>query len=263
MNVLSLFDGMSCTQIALDRLGITPEHYYASEIDKYAIAVTQANYPNTVQLGDVRNIRWRNDPLIDLLVCGSPCQGFSFAGKGKAFKDERSKLFYEAVRIIEEAEPTYFLIENVRMKQEYQDVISDLLGVTPIKICSSLLSAQRRVRYYWTNIPGICQPEDKGIVLNDIIEDGVVDRDKAHCIDANYYKGGNLKSYFEKHRRQLVFTNETYTNYRKLTPNEVESLQTVPKDYTKHVSNTQRFKMLGNGFTVDIVSHILSHMKGI
>ena len=189
------------------------------------------------------------------------------------------------------------------MKKEYQDVISDLLGVEPIKINSSLVSAQNRVRLYWTNIPNVTVPEDKGIVIADIIDDGFVDRDKSHCIDANYFKGGNLKSYFEKHRRQLVFSNDglcrepkilqiphgynkgglkenkspsmttsswqhnnhlTYDDgltYRKLTPIECERLQTVPDNYTEGVSNTQRYRMLGNGWTVDVISHILKNIK--
>ena len=124
------------------------------------------------------------------------------------FDDPRSKLFFEYVRLLKELKPKYFLLENVRMKQESQDVISEALGVKPIAINSNLLSAQNRYRLYWTNIPGVDQPEDKGINLVDIIEDGVTDREKSHCLDANYFKGGNLKSYFEKHRRQLIFSDD-------------------------------------------------------
>jgi site-specific DNA-cytosine methylase len=302
MEVLSLFDGMSCARIALDRANIPVTNYYASEIDKYAIRVSQANYPDIIQLGDVQDISFKEGD-IDLLIGGSPCQGFSFAGRQLNFDDLRSKLFFEYVRVLKECKPKYFLLENVRMKKDYQDVISDLLGVQPIAINSRLLSAQNRQRLYWTNIPNVTQPEDKGIVLQDILEDGLVDRDKSHCLDANYFKGGNLKSYFEKHRRQLVFSKDglchvgdadingndtikrvyhprgkapTLTTmggghrepkvclsekkYRKLTPIECERLQTVPDNYTNHVSNTQRYKMLGNGFTVDVIAHIL---KGI
>ena len=302
MNILSLFDGMSCARIALDRANIPVTNYYASEIDNYAIKVSQANYPDIIQLGNVQDISFKEGD-IDLLIGGSPCQGFSFAGKQLNFDDLRSKLFFEYVRILKESKPKYFLLENVRMKQEYQDVISDALGAQPIAINSSLLSAQNRQRLYWTNIPNVIQPDDKGIVLADILEHGFVDRDKAHCLDANYFKGGNLKSYFEKHRRQLVFSkdglchvgdadingNDTIkrvyhplgksptlttmggghrepkvslseTKYRKLTCLECERLQTVPDNYTDHVSNTQRYKMLGNGFTVDVITHIL---KGI
>jgi len=149
----------------------------------------------------------------------------------------------------------------VRMKKEFEDIISQHLGVQPIKINSALVSAQNRVRLYWTNIPNVTQPDDRGILLKDIIEFGEVDRDKSHCIDANYFKGGNLKSYFEKHRRQLVFNNNMLTDYRKLTPVECERLQTVPDNYTSVVSNTQRYKMLGNGWTVDVISHILKNIK--
>ena len=304
MNVLSLFDGMSCGQLALQRAGIQVENYYAAEIDKYAIKVTQANFPNTVQLGDVTAIDPDSLPDIDLLIGGSPCQGFSFAGKQLNFDDPRSKLFWEYVRLLNALKPKYFLLENVKMKKESMDVITRALRVDPIFINSNLVSAQNRQRYYWTNIPVDKLPDDKGIVLADILEDGHVDRDKSHCIDANYFKGGNLKSYFEKHRRQLVFSkdgmchvgdagisdkyayvNRVYhpsgkgpslvasdgghlqpkvskgtTEYRKLTPLECERLQTVPEGYTDHVSNTQRYKMLGNGWTVDVVSHI---MKGL
>ena len=297
MRVLSLFDGMSCGQLALQKAGIKVEQYYASEVDKYAIEVTQTNFPNTIQLGDVRNVTKEQVGDIDLLIGGSPCQGFSFAGKNLNFDDPRSKLFFEYVRLLKELKPKYFLLENVRMKKESQDVITELLGVEPIAINSSLVSAQNRFRLYWTNIPNVTQPEDREVFLADILEHGVTDREKSHCIDANYAKGGNLKSYFERHRRQLVFTGAALrgryeddgkttnqqlelrfdgkTNslttirkttlaadlenltYRKLTPTECERLQTVPEGYTNHVSNSQRYKMLGNGWTVDVIAHIL------
>ena len=170
MNVLSLFDGMSCGRIALERLGIQVDNYYASEIDKYAIQVSQANYPNIIQVGDVTELDTSTLPKIDLIMGGSPCQGFSFAGKQLAFDDPRSALFFEFVRCVEELKPKYFLLENVRMKKEYLDVISEYMGVEPIMINSALVSAQNRVRYYWTNIPGVEQPEQRGIVLRDILE---------------------------------------------------------------------------------------------
>ena len=261
MNVLSLFDGMSCGRIALERAAIQVDNYYASEVDKYAITIAKKNYPGTKHIGDITQVSAADLPKIDLLIGGSPCQGFSFAGKQLNFDNPQSALFFEFVRLLKETKPTYFLLENVRMKQEYQDVISEQLGVKPVKINSSLLSAQNRVRLYWTNIPNVTQPDDKGIILADIIDDGFVDRDKSHCIDANYFKGGNLKSYFEKHRRQLVFNNNMLTDYRKLTPVECERLQTVPDNYTECVSNTQRYKMLGNGWTADIISHILKNIK--
>jgi DNA-cytosine methyltransferase len=170
INVLSLFDGMSCGQIALDQLGIKVDNYYAAEIDKYAMQIAKKNYPNTIHLGDVTSVYAQHLPKIDLLMGGSPCQGFSFAGKQLNFDDPRSALFFEFVRLLKECKPKYFLLENVRMKKEYQDVISEHLGVEPIMINSALVSAQNRVRLYWTNIPNITQPEDKGIVLKDILD---------------------------------------------------------------------------------------------
>ena len=170
MNILSLFDGMSCGRLALDRLGIKIDKYYASEIDKYAIEVSSANYPDTIQIGDVCDVKGEDYPDIDLILAGSPCQGFSFAGHQLAFDDPRSALFFEFVRVLKEVNPTYFLLENVKMKKEFLDIISDQVGVEPILINSSLLSAQNRQRYYWTNIPGVEQPEDRGLVLKDILE---------------------------------------------------------------------------------------------
>ena len=316
MKVLSLFDGMSCGQIALKKAGIPITKYYASEIDKHAIKVTQENFPDTIQLGSVTDVTTDQVGEIDLLIGGSPCQGFSFAGKNLNFDDPRSKLFFEYVRLLKELKPKYFLMENVRMSKKSQDIISEHLGVEPIVINSNLVSAQNRHRLYWTNIP-FDMPTDKGIVLSDIIEGGVVDRDKSHCLDANYFKGGNLKSYFRKNRRQLVFDSpdalfcasivgrkinpETgkrddnnpdlpmvqrleiqseghiktgalntvqKTNvltdtkrWRNLTPLECERLQTVPEGYTNHVSNTQRFRMLGNGWTVDVIKAIFGGLN--
>ena len=390
MNVLSLFDGMSCGRLALERAGFPITNYFASEIDKYAITVARANFPDTVHLGDVTGVKTKNQMLviphedgnghqkIDLLIGGSPCQGFSFAGRQLNFDDPRSKLFFEFVRLLKALKPKYFLLENVNMKKEYQDVISDLLGCKPVDINSNRVSAQNRRRLYWTNIPVKSLPENKHVYLKDILEDGFTDREKSHCIDANYFKGGNLKSYFEKHRRQLIFdfddptatglqlageadlkghgynrrvyhpdgkapslcaasggnlepkilvvgeaegsgfyqdrkvvspegksptlTGQRTSNvpkilqvprgnnkggvkaedgkvptlsgsswehnnfvtdgmtWRKLTPIECERLQTVPDNYTNHVSNTQRYRMLGNGWTVDVICHLL---KGI
>jgi len=226
MKVLSLFDGMSCGRIALDQLGIPVEKYYASEIDKYAIQVSQANYPDIEQVGDICNLDPKDYQDVDLMLAGSPCQGFSFAGKQLAFDDPRSALFFEFIRLLKAIKPKYFLLENVRMKKEFLDVITqqvsecyeaddvapgfkDMLGNVSIKphfINSSLLSAQSRQRYYWTNIPGIQQPEDKGIVLRDILEtepenftkmsDKFVKRngDKNCMIDQNKEKAHNLSA---------------------------------------------------------------------
>jgi DNA (cytosine-5)-methyltransferase 3A len=168
--VLSLFDGMSCGQIALNKTGISYGKYYASEIDKHAIKVTQHNYPNTIQLGSVTEIKGTDLPQIDLLIGGSPCQGFSFSGKQLNFDDPRSKLFFEFVRLIKECKPKYWLLENVVMKKEFEQVITEHLGVEPVKINSALVSAQNRERLYWANFP-IEQPKDKGIKLIDILED--------------------------------------------------------------------------------------------
>ena len=382
MNVLSLFDGMSCGQIALDQLGIKVDNYYASEIDKYAIKVTQKNYPNTKQIGSVTEVKGKDLPKIDLIICGSPCQGFSFAGKQLNFNDPRSALFFQFVRLLRECKPKYFLLENVRMKKEYQEIISEHLGVEPVMINSALVSAQNRVRLYWTNIASIEQPKDKGIVLKNILEDVVNDEYNAgqHLLDG--YKGGdqlnpNYKSQANTIHRDKTATlcagthgysngyverpcelkefnqdstchhaatatdikgNElikrvyaktgksptlnactggnrepkvlcgrivgrkinpntgkrddynpdlkaeqrleprldkksgtlttvqkdnvviTHPTYRKLTPLECERLQTVPDEYTAGVSNTQRYKLLGNGFTVDVIKHILQEM---
>lgn len=171
MKVLSLFDGISGGQLALRKANIDYGDYFASEIDKYAIAVTQHNYPLTQQLGDVIDVSGKHLPKIDLLLGGSPCQGFSIAGKRLNFDDPRSRLFFEYVRILEECKPDYFLLENVKMKKEWQDIITSYVGVEPIEINSSLVSAQNRVRLYWTNIPNVTQPGDRSIFLRDIIFD--------------------------------------------------------------------------------------------
>ena len=273
MNVLSLFDGMSCGQIALDKLGIPVKHYFAAEIDKYAIQVAKSNYPDMVHLGDVKQIQtvrgWKpEDPYcmldefnfghkIDLLIGGSPCQGFSFAGKQLNFDDPRSQLFFEYVRLLKKLKPKYFLMENVKMKKESMDIITEYLGVEPVEINSNLVSAQNRKRLYWTNIPTDGLPEDKGIMLKDILEpveqidDVYYYRDKSKCVRS----GGRLS--YDRHEWDSVDTH----HIRKLTVTECERLQTVPDGYTCGVSNTQRYKMLGNGWTVDVVKHIFEGLK--
>jgi DNA-cytosine methyltransferase len=324
MNILSLFDGMSCGQIALNRIGVKPEKYHAAEIDKHAIAVTRHNFPDTIQLGDVT--KWRDWDIdyskIDIIFAGFPCQAWSVAGNQLGDRDERGMLFWVMLDIIKHVKSfnpeVTFLIENVRMKKEFEDYITfhttEALGVVyKYMINSSLVSAQNRVRFYWTNVEGVGQPEDRGIHLKDIIEDGITDRDKSYCLDASYFKGGNPEQYFSKSRRQLVFnysssgrgngkvegrftesdkaltltatgysnrsmsgvvftsTEGEKTNYngedkifwRKLTPIECERLQTVPDKYTNVVSNTQRYRMLGNGWTVDVIAHILSYKYGL
>lgn len=398
MNVLSLFDGMSCGQQALERAGIKVDKYFASEIDKYAIQVTMANYPNTIQLGSVVNLDGYSLPKIDMLIGGSPCQSFSFAGKrkGMSTKDEQeiltlehylelksegfefegqSYLFWEYMRLLNEVKPKYFLLENVMMGEKWEKVLSKAIGVKPIMINSSLLSAQNRQRLYWTNIglkpqglfgdleTIITQPKDKLILLKDILESDIDDKyfinvennsrlkktlqknklEKLCLIDSynqtihidksitistrvnasscthiynpllsNSYtkidKDGNVKSNQDKAScftaggnsggnhsdMDLIVHNmmprssttgkggsgplsrndgKTYcldtgqTNavefsgkIRRLTPVECERLQTVKDNYTNHVSDSQRYKMLGNGWTVDVISYIFSYL---
>ena len=379
MNVLSLFDGMSCGQIALERAGIKIDNYFASEIDKYAIQVAKHNYPNTHHIGDVIKVKAENLPQIDLLIGGSPCQGFSLAGKQLNFDDPRSKLFFEFVRLLNECKPKYFLLENVKMKKEYQDIISEHLGVEPIEINSNILSAQNRRRLYWTNIPNVSLPHNKGILLKDIVHENVDNKlsekeidymlrstgnwspvnknrfetylnypeRKAHCLTASFTKGVPYNCFFEILSEYIVpfdktlqildkevqrgkvryFRKDSQANrvyyihdkvitltgdagggaakmgqylfgcitpdrvdqrqngqrfndgkkfytltaqdkhgvfiegyIRKLTPIECERLQTVPDNYTAGVSNSQRYKMLGNGWTVDVICHIFSYL---
>ena len=274
-NVLSLFDGMSCGQLALDTLGIKVNNYFASEIDPHAMQIAKKNYPNTKHIGSVLDVRGSDLPQIDLLIGGSPCQSFSNAGDGSGMEG-KSKLFWEFVRVLKETKPTYFLLENVKMKKEWEKIITDTLGVEPIAINSRLLTAQNRPRLYWTNIPNVVQPIDRGIVLKDILEDKVEEKfylsdkaidymsrlrngkprweyhtnpldGKSACLTANMYKGVPYGVIKELKRR--------------LTPIECERLQSVPDNYTEGVSNTQRFKMLGNGWTIDVIAHILNEIR--
>ena len=376
MNVLSCFDGSSCGQLALQKCNIRVDNYYASEIDKYAIKVTQANFPNTIQVGDVSKVdasSFNHD--IDLLMGGSPCQGFSFAGHQLNFDDERSKLFFEFIRIRDELKPKYVLLENVRMSKQSQDVISEYMGCEPQALNSSRASAQNRYRLYWfaklstdehgtwvyKQIP-IDDMLDKGITMQDILEDGyatdvMTNADgKSHCLTARYNGAVWWNSIERKQRTMVLKDNPTVSKdglirvgtadlrghdsikrvyaqegkaptlttmqgghrepkvavgrivnrrldengtrkdeqldlpftrqlevradeksnclttvqkdnvlvskdmWRKLTPLECERLQTMPDNYTNHVSNSQRYKMIGNGWTVDVIAHIL---KGI
>jgi DNA (cytosine-5)-methyltransferase 3A len=305
MNVLSLFDGVSCGQIALKKCDIKVENYFASEVDKFTIKVTQNNFPNTIQLGDVRNINISDLPSIDLLIGGSPCQNLSLIGKmkGMSTKDNydivtleqylelkenefesegQSFLFWEYVRILKELKPKFFLLENVKMKNKWENIISEALGVKPIEINSSLVSAQNRRRLYWTNIPNITQPKDKNIFLSDIFEPNP---------NSKYTLSDKMKLYFKTRKKNfnagkinykigtdkascitksssaidisdnIIVQNGDYEDLRKLTPLEYERLQTVPDNYTNYVSDTQRYKMLGNGWTVDVIAHILKNIK--
>ena len=369
MNVLSLFDGCSSGQLALERANIPVDNYFASEIDKYAITVTQANFPDTFQWGDVTKIKVPTKGSIDLLMGGSPCTGFSFAGKQLNFDDPQSKLFFHFVEILSLVRPKYVLLENVRMKKEYQDTISYHMGFEPQAINSNLASGQNRYRLYWwgkrvgdtyEQIP-IPPMIDKGIVMQDILEDGyatdeMTSSGKSHCLTARYNgavwwnsierkqrtmvlkdnptmskdglirvgtadlkghdsikrvyaqegKAPTLTTMQGGHRepkvaigrivnrrldengtrkddqlnlpftRQLEIRDDGKSNclttvqkdnvvvskdmWRKLTPHECERLQTLPDNYTNHVSNSQRYKMIGNGWTVDVIAHILKTM---
>ena len=226
MNVLSLFDGISAGQVALERAAIKIDNYYASEIDNYAIKVTQKNYPGTVQLGDIELWKDWDIEIPDIIIAGSPCQGFSIAGKQLNFEDPRSKLFFTFVEILrhyQKLNPNIkFLLENVRMKKQWKDLITEFMGVEPVEIDSALVSAQSRKRLYWTNIENIEQPKDKEIYLKDIIEHGFVDRDKSYCIDANYFKGGNLRSYYEDGRRQIVNLSSSLNHKRCIQVGEAD-----------------------------------------
>jgi len=211
MKILSVFGGIECGKVACEKAGIQIEAYYSSEVDKYAIEVTKRNHPEVVHLGDINNWKeWDIDwASIDLIMGGSPCQGFSVAGLQLNFDDERSKLFFVFVDILNHIRAlnpnVKFLLENVKMKKEFEDIITQNLGVEPVEINSALVSAQSRKRLYWTDIAKIEQPQDKKIYLKDILESGFVDREKSLCVTATYFKGGSLKEYFQKAKRQLVF----------------------------------------------------------
>jgi DNA (cytosine-5)-methyltransferase 3A len=303
MNILSLFDGMSCGQLALNRANVHYDKYYASEIEKNSIKVTQHNFPNTIQLGDVSKVNGKDLDKIDLIMGGSPCQSFSFAGKmkGMATKDEKeilslesylslkeagfefegqSYLFWEYVRLLKETNPTYFLLENVMMKDYWKKVISDTLGVEPIMINSNLVSAQDRKRLYWTNIPNVGQPDDIGLHLRDIMEESVADK---YNITERFYKKkegtlsysksrGNIRPPERKSKTLTTsghgISNSGSTNiklsddYLRIpTPLECERLQTVPDNYTNvGLLDSHRYKMLGNGWTVSVISHIFKNI---
>lgn len=255
MNVLSLFDGLSCGQIALNNIGIKPSKYYASEIDKYAIKVRDKNFPDTIGVGDVTKVCAANLSHIDLLIGGSPCQGFSRANGGKElnFDDPRSKLFFEYVRLLKELKPKYFLLENVSMNKESLDIISEQLGVQPIMINSDRFIQQNRKRYYWTNIP-LGELPDRPDWQGDFYQwrrtyyrknkSGV-----SPCLTANMGTGG--------HNVPLKSENKQ----DKLSPNECEALQGIPQGYTSGVSNCQRYKMIGNGWTIPVIEFILKGIK--
>ena len=347
VTVFSAFDGAGIGLLALKRAGVPVTAYYASEVDKYAISVAKKNHPEIVHVGDIKQCYARNFPKIDLLIGGSPCQDLSIAKANReGLKGARSGLFWHFVRLLRTMKPRYFLLENVAsMSKEDKAKITEMMGVEPILINSELVSAQQRKRLYWTNIPGVTQPADKGILLKDVLETGISPRDKAYCLDANYWKtiGKNaLENTHARARRQLVFQpviynpfnrivktdkanalgtrcnhlfsrtgqvvaspvklgfvcgkdyqqNRVYSVFgksvsikgngggwgantglhkidlpdgdytvRKLTPVECERLQTWPDGYSEGVSNTQRYKIIGNGWTADVIAHIFKFMK--
>jgi len=329
LNVLSLFDGISAGQMALKKAEIEVDKYFASEIDKHAIHVTNKNFPNTVQLGDIT--KWREWDIdwksIDLVMGGSPCQGFSFAGKQLNFEDPRSKLFFVFLDIcnhVADNNPKMvFLLENVKMKKEYQNVISEKLGIEPIEINSALVSAQNRKRLYWTNIRNIEQPKDKGVLLKDITIDGInqigaqrgrylidgktvqrlelrkdnktntlttVQKDnilviegenlivpeatkKGYCevkpnngVDLTFINSKTRLGRLMEHKSNCLTATKYDYNWfdgkiiRRLTPVECERLQTFPDNYTEGVSDSQRYKALGNSWTVDVIVHIFKNL---
>lgn len=300
MKVLSLFDGISCGRVALDRAGHRVEEYHAWEIEPSAIEISRNNYPDILQHGDVTRTDFRKFNGFDLLMGGSPCQGFSFSGKGLNFDDPRSRLFFEFVRAVGEAEPRYFLLENVNMKKEWQDVISQHLGVEPILINSALLSAQSRPRLYWTNIPGVTVPPDKGVQLADILEGDLSDAPgyegrplhKATIIGRRLDERGVRQDYDKNipttqclevrrpnNNKSCCLTTVDKDNvltplppgrypdafknklpFRYYTTTEYERLQTLPDGYTRGVSESAARKALGNAWTVDVVAWILSHI---
>jgi site-specific DNA-cytosine methylase len=268
MNVLSLFDGISCGQIALERAGIKVDNYFASEIDDVAMEITQKNYPNTIQLGDVTKWYEWELPKIDLLIGGSPCQGFSVNGKGLNFHDPRSKLFFEFTDVLNTTQPKYFLLENVKMKKRWEEIITNSLYVNPIEINSALVSAQMRKRLYWTNIPNVTQPKDRGVKLKDIIDDGYVEKDKSWCMLESWNRfPKKTESAIGRYKRSMmpiVFSSpdfDFYKGWRSLNLKECCRLQTVPEDYFEGVNEQKAMGLLGNGWTVDVIAHIFKNIQ--
>jgi DNA (cytosine-5)-methyltransferase 3A len=267
MKVLSLFDGISCGQVALERAGIKCDEYYASEIKDKAITVTQENYPDTIQLGDVNNWKDWELPKVDMLIGGSPCQDLSIAMKNRqGLKGSKSKLFYTYVDILKSVKPKWFLLENVaRMSQEDKKIITDILGVEPIRINSKLVSGQLRDRLYWTNIPGITQPQDKEILLQDILTSGFTDRTKSRAILESESRPLIDKEKMYRRYKKTGFTTIVYensvedtTNIRYFNQTELERLQTLPDGYTSSLTRNAAASVIGAGWTVDVIAHIFS-----
>lgn len=280
MNVLSLFDGMSCGQIALNNLGIKVENYFASEIKKHAIKCTLDNFPDTKHIGDVTKVKGQELPKIHLLIGGSPCQDFSRANSVRnGLKGNKSKLFYEYIRLLEETKPDYYLLENVIMDDLGYNTISDLLGIEPVRLCGSKVSAALRDRLYWTNIgpayydlfgnrkSAIPQPIDKKIMLNDILEYGYSDKKKHTCLNTSCGKDANQKYMLHRYATTgmttIIYTDENMNEskgVRYCTQNELEKLHNIPIGYTKNLNKSQAGNLIGDGWTVGIIEHIFSFL---
>lgn len=272
VKVLSLFDGISGGRIALDRANIKVDEYYASEIKQEAIQVSKDNYKDIIQIGDVRNIR-TTEPYcqdVDLLLFGSPCQDLSNAMKNrKGLEGEKSNLFFEALRILRAIKPRYFLMENVAtMTKKDKDIITKELGVEPILINSSLVSAQLRKRLYWVNIPNVDVPQDKNIELQNILTSGKTDRKKARAILESESRPCVKKDKLYRRYKiggfiTIVFEGDLtdHNNIRVLNQTELERLQTLPEGYTKCLDRNKAAGVIGDGWTIDVISHILSKLK--
>jgi len=278
MNVLSLFDGMSCGQIALERAGIKVDNYFASEIKKHAIETTQLHYPNTIQLGDVTKIKASDLPKIDLLIGGSPCQDFSQVNiERKGLKGSKSNLFFEYYRLLKELKPKYFLLENVIMLPEHFATLTRYMETYPFETCGSLVSAAYRKRLFWTNIGSyyndllgfrhcnIPQPKNKKIYLKDIITDGYVNVKKSDALLTKRENYSNIKRVLKRHNKlplgTIIYNDETYTindKIRNFNHIELERLHNIPEGYTKHLSINKAHDLIGDGWTVDIIVHIFS-----
>lgn len=282
MNVLSLFDGMSCGQIALERAGIKVDNYFASEIKSHAIEVTQKNYPKTIQLGDITNVKAKDLPQIDLIIGGSPCQNFS---RGNSVRDglegEKSMLFFEYIRLLEDCNPKYWLLENVVMDIRDYRIITEYMGTEAVRINSKLVSAQLRDRLYWTNIGPhsfdlfgnrrceISQPKDKKILLQSILTNGYTDRAKSRALlESDSRPLATLEKMWHRYHNTgfttVVFDSpdlDWRKGLRYLNQTELERAQTIPNGYTSVLKRNQAACLLGDGWTVDVIKHILQYIK--
>jgi len=271
MNVFSAFDGISIGQLALKRAGIPVDKYFASEIKPYAMEVTKDNFPNTVFVGDVTKVKVEDYPKIDLFMGGSPCQDLSAAMRDRdGLEGEKSKLFWEFIRLLKEFKPRYFFLENVAgMTNNDKEIISEATGVEPIRINSSRVSAQLRDRYYWTNIPNVDKPDNKRIMLKDILTSGYTDRRKSRALLVS-----DSRPLTDKKRMYFRYTSTGFTTIvfesedmnpdkiRYFNQTELERLQTVPEGYTRVLNRNQAADVLGDCWTTDVIAHVFGYMKG-